>query len=301
MKHPTPCIIFFCLLLSGCEQPPAADASVCGLDQQQHGRFITIQAGGFTRGQAPRYPEEGQPRAAETGTFAIQTHEVTNRQYQRFVEATGYVSDAERSSQSGRADGGSGLFVMPQNMRSEGNWRLARDASWRDPLGDGSGIIDKMSLPVVHVSLRDAQAYAKWAGGRLPTELEWEHAAALGLSNPADQQSGAFDNSGQPIANTWQGIFPLQDKATDGFSGAAPVGCYAASEIGLYDMIGNVWEWTTTAYRAPGAAHNSYTIKGGSFLCADNYCGRYRPAARQPQEADFSMSHIGFRIVKDPG
>jgi formylglycine-generating enzyme required for sulfatase activity len=149
--------------------------------------------------------------------------------------------------------------------------------------------------PVVHVSLRDALAYAQWAGGRLPTELEWEYAASLGLADIGRPDSGAYDINGVPIANTWQGVFPIIDSGKDGFKGSSPVGCFAPSKIGLYDMIGNVWEWTDTP-----SGKSTHLIKGGSFLCANNFCKRYRPAARQSQEIDFSTNHIGFRIIKVP-
>jgi formylglycine-generating enzyme required for sulfatase activity len=173
-------------------------------------------------------------------------------------------------------------------------WTLKRGATWRSPGGPGTGIVRRMNDPVVHVSLADAYAYAAWAGGRLPSEEEWEYAATSGLADPADRLSGAMDKDGKPIANFWQGIFPAKNETTDGFAGASPVGCFPSSRVGLYDMIGNVWEWTITPY-APGRN----TIKGGSYLCAENFCARYRSAARQGQEVDFSSNHIGFRVVKD--
>ena len=135
-------------------------------------------------------------------------------------------------------------------------------------------------------------------GGRLPTEPEWEFAAQLGLEDQSNSTSGAYDRTGRPIANTWQGIFPLLDRGTDGHKGIAPVGCFALSTIGLSDMIGNVWEWTSSTHGA-GSSSQIFTIKGGSFLCANNYCRRYQPAAREGHEKDFSTNHIGFRVVID--
>ena len=146
----------------------------------------------------------------------------------------------------------------------------------------------------MHISLNDARAYAKWAGGRLPTELEWEYAASLGLPDRTRADSGAYDKQGKPIANTWQGVFPIINTEEDKFSGTSPVGCFPPSRTQLYDMIGNVWEWTDTP-----VTKSSHLIKGGSFLCANNFCKRYRTAARQSQDDDFSTNHLGFRIVMD--
>lgn len=268
-------------MVAACAEEPAeevADAG-CGLSETDRGRFVEIAGGSFEKGRDALYPEEGVPTRLAVDGFAVQVHEVTNDQFAAFVEATGYVTDAERA--------GSALF-------ENSSWRLAEDATWRTPEGAGSTIEGRGTHPVVHVSHADAQAYADWAGGRLPSEVEWEYAAAQGLRDPGNPFSGAVDDEGQPIANTWQGMFPYQDLEADGFGTTAAAGCFPQSETGLYDMIGNVWEWTDTPF-GPGR----HTIKGGSHLCAENYCRRYRPASRQPQESDFSGSHIGFRIVRD--
>jgi formylglycine-generating enzyme required for sulfatase activity len=269
-------------LPAACADSPSEDAAdvACGLTDGEQGGFVEIAAGSFEKGRDALYPEEGAPTRLAVDGFAIQIHEVTNDQFAAFVEATGHVTDAER--------GGSALF-------DGDGWRLAEDATWRTPEGAGSTIAGRGGHPVVHVSHADAQAYAEWAGGRLPSEVEWEYAAAQGLRDSDNPFSGAIDDAGQPIANVWQGIFPYQNTGTDGFLATAAAGCFPRSEAGLYDMIGNVWEWTDTPF-GPGR----HTIKGGSHLCAENYCRRYRPASRQPQESDFSASHIGFRIVRDP-
>ena len=266
----------------------------CGLPEDQIGTFVTVPEGSVEMGANAMYPEEEPAHIVHVAAFRMQAHEVTNTQFERFVAATRYVTDAERSSASGDPAGGSALFATPKSGEGMSGWTLKRGATWKTPGGPGTGIVSRMNDPVVHVSLGDAQAYAAWAGGRLPSEEEWEYAATSGLADPANRLSGAMDKDGKPIANFWQGVFPVKNEGTDGFAGAAPVGCFPASKLGLYDMIGNVWEWTSTSY-APGRN----TIKGGSYLCAENYCARYRSAARQGQEVDFSSNHIGFRIVKD--
>ncbi|MBY9067516.1 formylglycine-generating enzyme family protein [Hyphomonas sp. WL0036] len=251
------------------------------------GKFVDVPGGTLAKGKNAVYPEEGPEAELHVDPFRIQIHEVTNGQFAAFVAATGYVTDAERGIAEGRPGAGSALF-------DGGRWTLVPGASWKAPAGPGSDLAGKENLPVIHVSLADAEAYARWAGGRIPSEEEWEHAARLGLPDPARDTSGAFEDDGTPRANTWQGIFPVANTVDDGFAGPAPAGCFPADRLGLYDMIGNVWEWTETPF-APG----NNTIKGGSYLCADNFCRRYRPAARHPQEVDFSSNHIGFRIVKD--
>ena len=282
---------------TGARDTPQAEVSSpdCGLPEADLSRFVTVPEGRFRKGALAVYPEEAPELMLHVAGFEILAHEVTNAEFARFVEATGYVTTAEQSASAGGPAAGSAVFRTPSERSAPTDtWQLVAGATWRAPEGPGSDISSRALYPVVHVSLADAEAYAAWAGGRLPTEEEWEYAASLGLSDPADAQSGAYDPNGVPIANTWQGFFPLVDQATDGFSGRAPAGCFAPSTIGLYDMIGNVWEWTSTPFQT-----GAHTIKGGSYLCADNFCRRYRPAARQPQEVDFSSSHIGFRIVRD--
>lgn len=278
---------------------PQADVSLqtCDLDAGTIGQFVTVPAGQYRKGAYAVYPEEAPEMILHIASFEMLAHEVTNAEFARFTEATGYLTTAERTAAAGGPGAGSAVFRMPaERAAPTDTWQLVPGAFWRAPEGPGTDILARANHPVVHVSLADAEAYAAWAGARLPTEEEWEYAAAIGLPDPADPQSGAYDASGKPVANTWQGIFPLADQASDGVAGRAPAGCFAPSAIGLYDMIGNVWEWTATPYQT-----GERTIKGGSYLCADNFCRRYRPAARQPQEADFSSSHIGFRIVRDAG
>lgn len=287
-----------CLALVASCAPTETDTSApiasCAISDAELGAFKQIPAGSFTKGAQPIYPEETPTVTLQVEGFWIQSHEVTNRQFDAFVAETGYVTDAEKGVAEMQEGAGSAVFQHPDETQAQrAPWTLMADASWRTPEGAGSSITGREQAPVVHVSKRDAEAYAAWAGGRLPSEVEWEYAASLGLPNPDSSTSGAYGEDG-PRANTWQGIFPVADMGTDGFRGAAPVGCFDPDRNGLYDMIGNVWEWTDTPY-----AERMHTIKGGSYLCADNFCRRYRPAARQPQETDFSSNHIGFRIVRD--
>ena len=277
------------MALSACNQTttPSPSSSSCGLSIDELGSYVQIHSGTLVKGNNPIYPEERSSERFEVDAFWIQTHEVTNAQFQEFVAATGYVTEAERGIAEGRAGAGSAVFIHPGAANEETvTWTLGETTTWRSQS-------ERLNAPVVHVTKQDAEAYATWAGGRLPNEVEWEYAAQLGLPDPENQMSGAYSEAG-PRANTWQGIFPTADTGEDGFRGIADVGCFEADKIGLYDMIGNVWEWTDTPFNA-----GTHTIKGGSFLCADNFCRRYRPAARQPQETDFSSNHIGFRIIRD--
>jgi formylglycine-generating enzyme required for sulfatase activity len=265
-------------------------AGWCPMSDASIGDFVRINGGGFIAGAEGVYPEEGPGTKVYVSPFLLQVHEVTNDQFAAFVAATGYVTDAEKG-------GGSAIFVQTATPEDVGSWwRLDRGATWRTPSGAGSTLEGKGRHPVVHVTLRDARAYAAWAGGRIPTEMEWEYAASLGLFDPGDPESGVRGPDGEARANTWDGTFPSLNTKDDGYSGTAPVGCYAASRIGAHDIIGNVWEWTETPF---GQGTARFTIKGGSYLCGKTHCRRYRAAARGHLEKDFSTGHVGFRIVKD--
>ena len=264
---------------------------MCPMSEDAIGSFVFVDGGGFIKGADGVYPEEGRPAKVYVSPFLIQTHEVTNDQFAEFVAATGYVTEAERT-------GGSARFVKtdaPQHPLSW--WRLDEGTTWKTPDGDGSSLVGKGRHPVVHVTLNDARAYARWAGGRIPNEVEWEYAASIGLFDAHDPESGIRGPDGEPRANVWDGIFPSINTAEDGFVGTAPVGCYEKSLVGAYDMIGNVWEWTDSRF---GFGAPRFTIKGGSYLCGRNYCRRYRAAARVGMEPDFSTAHVGFRVAKDP-
>jgi sulfatase modifying factor 1 len=206
------------------------------------------------------------------------------------VEATNYVTVAERETNPGAA-----VFVMPSGdadlSTAASWWNYVKGANWQHPGGPDTSIDGRENLPVTALAYEDVAAYAKWKGRAVPTEAQWEWAARAGKPETTDQPKDA---------NTWQGVFPLINTAEDGFEGIAPVGCFKPNAFGLHDMLGNVWEWTSSAHdtQAPKAR----VIKGGSYLCAPNYCLRYRPAARQRQEEDLGTTHLGFRtILNAPG
>jgi len=245
------------------------------------------------------YPEEAPDREERVDDFRMDAHEVTNRQFAEFVAATGYVTVAERDPDPSLhpeipADAlvpGSAVFIAPEDT-GEAWWHFVPGASWTHPEGPDSSVDGREDHAVVHITYEDALAYADWAGGDLPTEAEWEYAARSGLDGATYEWGETPPDQGPVRANTWEGLFPIVNTERDGYLGTAPVGCFPANDYGLYDMTGNVWEWV----RADAGA-NVGIIKGGSYLCAENYCRRYRPSARHRQEKDFSASHIGFRVV----
>ena len=299
--------------------------------------MISILGGTFLMGSDDFYVEERPVHRVEVGDFQIDEHPVTNTEFARFVEATAYRTVAERAPSPADYPGvdpaalvaGSLVFRRPSRSVSLGDWRAwwsyVPGASWRCPEGPGSSVAWRESHPVVHVAYEDARAYVRWAGKSLPTEAEWEYAARGGLKGATYVWGEEFAPQGRFRANTWHGEFPWQNLELDGYAGTSPVDAFEANGYGLRDMAGNVWEWTCDPYRPHGARRPKpccmpsygatspsesasgeaqipqHVIKGGSHLCAPNYCLRYRPAARQGQAIDSSTGHIGFRCVVRPG
>jgi len=289
-----------------------------GWGSDAHAGMVHVASGSFIFGSERGYPDErpAQPGATRVPGFWIDRTEVTQAQFAAFVAATGYVTEAERQ-------GAGVVFHVPTaeqlQRRPYAWWTLEPGAQWR---GAASAAASG-HLPVTLVTQADALAYARWLGRDLPTEAEWEYAGKAGRSD-AQLDTAPADAGGKPAANYWQGAFPQFDAATDGHAGLAPVGCYAPNGFGLYDMIGNVWEWTLDRYTGPrqphangdtaavagrtaasayaaneaNAANAAMVIKGGSFLCAPDYCVRYRASARESQERDLAAGHIGFRTVR---
>lgn len=274
--------------------------------------------GGETRiGDDRFYPEEKPVRTVRVDGFWIDDHEVTNAEFSAFTSATGYVTLAEKAPTTDEfpdADpetltAGSGVFrrlSRDEPAESLSWWRWGPGATWRQPLGPESTIEDRLNHPVVHVAFADAMAYARWADKDLPTEPEWERAARGGLSGAVFPWGDDLKPNGRYAANTWQGEFPFEDGGVDGFIGTSPVRSYPANGYGLFDVAGNVWEWTkdtgtpdpATIADARNGSQRFGVLKGGSFLCADNYCKRYRPAARLVNPDDTTTNHIGFRCVR---
>ena len=301
--------------------------------------MVWVPGGSFVMGSNAHYPEERPAHPRRVDGFWMDRTAVTNAEFARFVAETGYVTTAELPPDAAEAaalapalrHAGSLVFhktdgPVPLDDVAQW-WRFVPGASWRHPRGPDSDIAGDGALPVVHVSAGDALAYAHWAGKDLPDEAEWEYAARGGC--PDDQiwpWGHHLTDDGKPMANTWQGEFPWQDLALDGFAGIAPADSFAPNGYGLFNMIGNVWEWTTDWYSSKhpadaakaccvpenprgGPAEASYdpcqpqiqiprkVLKGGSHLCAPSYCRRYRPAARHAEAVDTTTSHVGFRCI----
>ncbi|OBG81156.1 sulfatase-modifying factor 1 [Mycobacterium sp. E802] len=286
--------------------------------------LVELPGGSFRMGSTAFYPEEVPVHTATVGAFAIERHPVTTAQFGEFVEATGYVTVAERPMDPAlypgvdEADLAPGALVFvptdgPVDLRDWRQWwDWAPGANWRHPFGPDREPAAP-DHPVVQVAYPDAAAYAAWAGRRLPTEAEWEYAARGGVDGTYAWGDDA-NPGGRVMANTWQGHFPYRNDGALGWRGTSPVGSFPPNAFGLADMIGNVWEWTTTRFTAhhqpdadapaccPAADPDpmvNQVLKGGSHLCAPEYCHRYRPAARSPQSQDSSTTHIGFRCVAE--
>lgn len=301
--------------------------------------MVWLDGGVFHMGSDRHYPEEAPRHPVRVEGFWIDRTPVTNRQFGEFVRQTGHVTTAEIAPDAEDYPGalpellkpGSLLFSptdSPVDLTDWSQWwSFCLGADWRHPYGPGSDIAELMDHPVVHVTHGDAAAYASWAGKRLPTEAQWEFAAWAGKDDCEFAWGDELEPGGRHMANVWQGEFPYHNSLSDGYERTSPVGSYDSNGFGLFDMIGNVWEWTDDWYRAghPGAGEKRCcvpvnprggpksasrdpreasaiprkTLKGGSHLCAPSYCQRYRPAARHPQAIDTSTNHIGFRCIRN--
>lgn len=305
------------------------------------GSMIYIPGGKFLMGSDKFYPEEKPVHEVTVDGFSMDKLEVTNTDYKKFVDDTGYITVAERPLRPEEYPGAEpelrvpGALVFqksnaPVDLRSYFNWwAWVPGTSWKHPRGPESSIAGLENHPVVHIAYEDAEAYAKWAGKELPTEAEWEFAARGGLEGMDFTWGNDDTQLTNPMANTWQGAFPYENLLVDNYEGTSPVGSFAPNGYGLYDMAGNVWEWTSDWYvphldesankvktcctthmnprvfspdasydpRQPNVRIPRKVVKGGSHICAPNYCLRYRPAARQPQMIDTGMNHIGFRCI----
>ena len=316
----------------------ARDIAICD-GPSDIDKMIYIPGGTFRMGSDKHYPEEAPAHRVSVDGFWMDRHPVTNKQFRKFVKATGHVTVAEIAPDPRDYPGilphmvfaGSLMFLPPGHpvgLRDFSQWwTFARGADWRHPYGPNSNIHALDHHPVVHVAFNDALAYAQWAGKELPTEAEWEFAARGGLDDAEYAWGDEFMPRGHHMANTWQGDFPHQNTNADGFERTSPVTAFPPNGYGLYDMIGNVWEWTADWYSPRheadvtkaccipenprgGREADSYdprmtnvkiprkVIKGGSHLCAPNYCRRYRPAARHAEPVDTSTSHLGFRCIR---
>ena len=309
--------------------------------------MVWVDGQRFPMGSDAFYPEERPAHQAEVAGFWVDQHPVTNADFAEFVAATGYLTVAERVPSAGDYPGAAPETLVPASLVFHPTsgpvdlrdysawWRYVPGACWHRPTGPGSSLKRLARHPVVHVAYADAAAYAAWAGKALPTEQEWECAARAGREDSAYAWGDDPFPQGQVLANTWQGQFPWENLTLDGYERTSPVGAFPPNDYGLLDMIGNVWEWTSSQYRPHnGAAEGSAAsprsccsparepsgsrtteasvtsratraarqadtrvVKGGSHLCAPNYCLRYRPSARQPQTVDTSTGHLGFRCV----
>jgi len=301
--------------------------------------MVWVPGGAFTMGSDRYYRDEAPAHDVVVDGFWMDPYPVTNADFRAFVAETGYVTTAERppdpddypGADPGLLVPASAVFSRPARPVDRGDpyqwWSYLPGADWRHPRGPGSSLYALDEHPVVHLAWADVLAYARWAGKDLPTEAEWEYAASAGAGTdfPWGEELAP---GGRHMANTWQGSFPTENIRLDGYEWTSPVHAFPANGFGLYDMIGNAWEWTSDWYGryptdadpdpAPGPRINPRggdearsadpglpsiprkVIKGGSFLCAPNYCQRYRPAGRMPLAVDTSTCHLGFRCVVRP-
>ena len=273
--------------------------------------MVAIPAGDYQVGSDRFYPEESPVRQVSVDSFEIDLAPVTNAEFQQFVDATGYQTVSERPPDPTLYPDlppeeqipESVVFIPPPPTVDRSQplswWALIAGADWRHPQGPDTSLDGLMQHPVVHVAFEDALAYADWAGKRLPSADEWEIAARGGLVDQDYAWGSEKTPEGRWLANVWQGPFPWVNQETDGWFWTSPVGSFPANGYGLVDVCGNVWEWTSTPYAVPDGEQERRVIKGGSFLCADNYCHRFRPSALMGQTLDTATCHMGFRCAVD--
>lgn len=298
--------------------------------------MVWIPGGKFSMGSNDHYEEESPVHEVTVDGFWMDKFELTNAGFRKFIESTGYVTLCEKAPNAEDYPGAlpellvpaSVVFVKPEqrvDLRNYFNWwTYIPGANWKHPFGPDSDLKGKDDYPVVHLAYEDVEAYAKWSGKEIPTEAEWEFAARGGLEGKEYAWGDEMYPGEKAMANTWQGEFPVENTAADGYELMAPIGQYPPNGYGLYDMIGNVWEWTTDWYRhhslfensccssinpaggspegsvdprSPGSLIPRKVMKGGSYLCAPNYCRRYRPSARMAQPVDTSTCHLGCRLI----
>lgn len=320
---------------------PRSDANVIDATAVPCTDMVRIDGGTFRMGSNLHYPEEAPVHRVTIDGFWMDRHPVTNAEFARFVAATGHVTFAEIPPRAEDYPGAkpemlfAGSLVLTPTSRKvdltdhHNWWRFVKGADWRHPQGPDSSLDGLDDHPVVHVAFTDALAYARWAGKELPTEAEWEFAARGGLDGAEFAWGNTLTPGGKRMANTWRGVFPRERAGRGGSRRTSPVGAYPPNGYDLYDMIGNVWEWTGDWYAPrheadaakpcciPSNPHGAReedshdpsqpikiprkVLKGGSHLCAPNYCRRYRPAARHAHPVDTSTSHIGFRCIQRAG
>lgn len=300
-------------MASGCCSPTVATLTVANVRPEtlvasapsSRLGMVKIPAGPFSMGtnSALAYPADGEgpKRTVTVDEFWIDQAAVTNEEFSRFVEATDYITEAELNTWS----------FVPEFLLAESDqqhvvgqsadtpwWVGVTGANWRHPLGPSSSLKDFRSHPVVHISWDDAQAFARWCGKRLPTEAEWEKAARGGQENMLYAWGNEVKVDSHDMCNIWQGEFPTSNTAEDGFLGTAPVNSFEPNGYGLYNVCGNVWEWCADSWDSQ-VSEDSKVIKGGSFMCHDSYCNRYRLSARTSHARNGFTAHIGFRCVDD--
>ena len=302
-----------CCAPSRSDQEASLEQSIRLAEDSSTQNMVKLDASRFLMGSNDTtFPTDGEGpvREVQVNAFYIDKYAVSNADFQVFIEATNYITEAEQFKWSYVFH----LFLAEDHPPTQGVasapwWRQVFGASWRHPEGPSSSIEGRMDHPVTHVSWNDAVAYASWAGKRLPSEAEWEYAARGGLEQAVYPWGDRLSPKGKHRCNIWQGTFPTKNSQKDGYLGTAPVDTFAPNAYGLYNMVGNVWEWCSDWWEAPrlgssvnprGPETGTHKVtKGGSYLCHASYCNRYRVAARTQNTADSSTGHMGFRLVKD--